>query len=123
MIRIIRADGTAEREQLQAMRGRCAAKNADIERAVRDRPRSGQHIMHLAAGKAAGAQALLPCREQVFRCDCADCRAQTRPHGCERLARNLLSSDRVDERFEQVGEYLAVDVADAVDRRAQHRVA
>ena len=35
MIRIIRADGTAEREQLQAMRGRCAAKNADIERAVR----------------------------------------------------------------------------------------
>ena len=34
MIRIIRADGSAELEQLQAMRERAALKNADIEQAV-----------------------------------------------------------------------------------------
>ena len=35
MITIIRADGTAERRQLDAMRGRAAEKNADIELAVK----------------------------------------------------------------------------------------
>ena len=35
MITIIRADGTAERCQLDAMRGRAAEKNADIELAVK----------------------------------------------------------------------------------------
>lgn len=36
MIRIIRADGTAEQAQLAAMRARAAQKNADIDRAVSD---------------------------------------------------------------------------------------
>ena len=36
MIAIIRADGTAERRQLDAMRARAAEKNADIELAVKD---------------------------------------------------------------------------------------
>ena len=35
MIAIIKADGTAERRQLEAMRERAAARNADIEQAVR----------------------------------------------------------------------------------------
>lgn len=36
MIRIIKADGTAEQAQLAAMRARAAQKNADIDRAVAD---------------------------------------------------------------------------------------
>jgi len=36
MIRIIKADGRAEQEQLAAMRARAAQKNADIDRAVAD---------------------------------------------------------------------------------------
>lgn len=36
MIRIIKADGTAEQQQLAAMRARAAQKNADIDRAVAD---------------------------------------------------------------------------------------
>ena len=35
MIAIIRADGIAERRQLDAMRARAAEKNADIELAVK----------------------------------------------------------------------------------------
>ena len=36
MIRIIKADGVAEQQQLAAMRARAAQKNADIDRAVSD---------------------------------------------------------------------------------------
>ena len=35
MITIIKADGTAEQKQLDAMRARAAEKNADIETAVK----------------------------------------------------------------------------------------
>ena len=37
MLKIIRADGAAEREQLAAMRARAAAVGADVALAVKDR--------------------------------------------------------------------------------------